>query len=251
MRASELSKETRTLLSDARTKLRQARRVVTFSGAGLSAESGLATFRDTETNALWARYDPKELASRTGFERNPERVLDWYQWRRSKYAGVTPNPAHLALARSENLIHVTQNVDNLLEQAGAKTNDVLHLHGTITKDRCDAVCGYEEEVDMRNPPPPRQCPRCGALIRPSVVWFGENLPNDVWESASAACSHADCLLVVGTSRTVYPAAGLVEAVSNAGGQIISVNTVAEGTSNSNTIELVGKAGELLPALLDD
>lgn len=239
------------LLSQARATLKKARYVVTFSGAGLSAESGLATFRDTETDALWARFDPRELASRVGFEKSPERVLDWYQWRRSKYANVAPNPAHLTLARHSKLIHITQNVDNLLEQAGAMTSNVLHLHGTIMKDHCDARCGHEEEVDMHHPPSLRRCPQCNALMRPSVVWFGESLPADIWRSAEVLCGHTDCLLVVGTTRTVYPAASLVELVSNAGGQVIVINTVSEGTSDSNTIELIGKAGELLPILLDD
>ena len=224
--------------------------MATFSGAGLSAESGLATFRDTETDALWTRFNPADLASIGGFQADPKRVSDWYRWRRGRYAKVAPNPAHLALAGQQNLIHITQNVDDLLEQAGAKTSNVLHLHGTITRDRCHADCGYEEEIDLQDPPPLRRCPGCDNYMRPSVVWFGEGLPADVWNSAQAVCRRADCLLVVGTSATVYPAAGLIDVVSSQGGQMIVINTKPDDTRRADTIELIGPAGELIPALLE-
>lgn len=238
-------------LSEARTIIRNARYVATFSGAGLSAESGLATFRDTETDALWSRFQAAELASVTGFEEDPQRVSDWYRWRRKKYAGVTPNPAHRAMAGQENLIHITQNVDNLLEKAGANSARVVHLHGTITRDHCHALCGYEEEIDMHNPPPLRHCPQCKAYMRPSVVWFGERLPPDVWMSAEAVCYQADCLIVVGTSASVTPAANLIDVVSGSGGKIIVINTQSEQTHRAHTVNLIGPAGELLPRLLED
>ncbi len=237
-------------LSDARAAIQKARYVATFSGAGLSAESGLATFRDTETDALWSRYDPRELASIDGFEKNPERVSDWYRWRRSKYVKVVPNPAHYALADQKNLVHVTQNVDNLLEQAGVRTANVLHLHGTITRDRCHNNCGHEEEIELQNPPRLRRCPQCNAYMRPSVVWFGEGLPSDVWRAAEAVCRRADCLLVIGTSAVVYPAASLIEVVSSAGGQVIVINTRPDDSRRADNIEIVGPAGEVIPELLD-
>jgi NAD-dependent deacetylase len=236
-------------LADARAIIRKARCVATFSGAGLSAESGLATFRDPETDALWTRFRPADLASIDGFEENPKRVSDWYRWRRSQYAKVTPNPAHLALAGQENLTHITPNVDNLLEQAGATRSKVLHLHGTITRDHCHAACGYEEEINMQNPPVLRRCPNCKAYMRPSVVWFGERLPPDVWVSAEAVCRRADCLIVVGTSATVTPAANLIEVVSGQGGHIIVINTKSDETRRAHTTKLIGPAGELLPVLL--
>jgi NAD-dependent deacetylase len=190
-------------LSDARTILAEAEHVAVFSGAGLSAESGIATFRDTETDALWSRFDPTELASVTGFEANPERVADWYAWRRIKVAKAHPNPAHIALAKKPSLIHITQNVDDLSERAGGNEKNILHIHGTITKDHCHAACGHEEIIDLQHPPVFRHCPKCDALMRPSVVWFGEGLPADVWSRAVALCQRTDCLIVIGTSATVY------------------------------------------------
>jgi len=237
-------------LSKARNIISQAQYVATFSGAGLSAESGLATFRDTETDALWSRFNPAELASLEGFEENPQRVTDWYHWRRSRYAKVTPNPAHLALARQKNLMHVTQNVDNLLEQAGARRENVLHLHGTITRDHCHAGCGHEEKIDLRNPPRLRRCPQCDHYMRPSVVWFGEGLPSSVLKSAAAVCNRTDCLIVVGTSATVYPAASLIDLVSGNGGQIIVVNSKSDGVRDANAVALIGPAGRVVPALLE-
>lgn len=221
-----------------------------FSGAGLSAESGIATFRDTETDALWSRFNPMELASPKGFEENPARVTDWYCWRRTKLAEARPNPAHFALARQPGLIHVTQNVDDLSERAGANEQNILHVHGTITKDHCLAVCGYEEIIDLQDPPALRRCPNCDSFMRPSVVWFGEIGPPDVWDRAQVVCQRADCLLVIGTSATVYPAAGLIEAVYANRGRIIVVNTNPSEASQMATVELTGRAGDIVPKLID-
>lgn len=235
-------------IAQARALLSEAGQVTAFSGAGLSAESGIATFRDTETDALWSRFDPMELASPEGFAANPERVIDWYAWRRVKLADVKPNPAHLALAGQAELIHITQNVDDLSERAGASEQNLLHLHGTITKDHCHAACGYEERIDLRHPPRHRQCPNCTDVMRPSVVWFGEGLPQDVWMRAVEVCRRADCLIVIGTSATVYPAAALIEAVYQGGGDIIVVNTNPSEASRMATVELTGPAGEIVPRL---
>ncbi len=237
-------------LFDARAILKEAEHVAVFSGAGLSAESGIATFRDTETDALWSRFNPMELASVTGFEANPQRVVDWYCWRRTKVAKARPNPAHLALAKQPSLIHITQNVDDLSERAGADEQNILHVHGKITKDHCHAACGYEETVDLHDPPAFRRCPQCDSLMRPSVVWFGESLPADIWARAIAVCQRADCLLVIGTSATVYPAAGLIEVVHANRGRIIIVNTNPGEGSHFATVELIGPAGEIVPGLLD-
>ena len=236
-------------LSDARAILAEAERVAVFSGAGLSAESGIATFRDTETDALWSRFDPMELASVTGFEANPERVVDWYCWRRTRVAKAQPNPAHVALAKQPSLIHITQNVDDLSERAGGNEKNILHVHGTITKDHCHAVCGHQERIDLQNPPAFRRCPNCHSLMRPSVVWFGEGLPADVWSRAVALCQRTDCLIVIGTSATVYPAAGLIEVVQANRGRIIVINTHPSEGSHLATVELIGPAGEIVPQLL--
>jgi NAD-dependent deacetylase len=235
-------------IADARALIAGAGCVVVFSGAGLSAESGIATFRDTETDALWSRFDPMELASPEGFAANPERVAEWYQWRRRKLADAMPNPAHVALAAQPGLIHVTQNVDDLAERAGAREQNMLHVHGTITRDHCHAVCGYEEAIDLRDPPGLRHCPDCGSYLRPSVVWFGEGMPPTVWPEAEAACRRADCLLVIGTSATVYPAAALIDAVHRNRGRIIVVNTNRSDTSRIATVELIGPAGAIVPQI---
>lgn len=234
----------------AREILAQSRRVAAFSGAGLSAESGLPTFRDSETDALWARYDPLELASVEGFAANPGRVIDWYNWRRGRYAGVEPNAAHRALAAQARMIQITQNVDNLLEQAGAAPARVHHLHGSILDDRCHSpACEHRESVDPANPLPLRACPRCGDRMRPAVVWFGETLPEDVWLRAQSLCTALDCLLVVGTSATVYPAAGLIELARHHGSRIVVVDPNPGAAGDLADVYLGGAAGELLPALL--
>ncbi len=238
-------------LERARAILAQSTRAAAFSGAGLSAESGLPTFRDPETDALWSRYDPTELASADAFAANPERVIDWYNWRRSRYAKVKPNAAHRALARQAGMIQITQNVDDLLEQAGVPPQQVYHLHGGILDDRChNPACEYRETIDPEDPPALRACPRCGHSMRPAVVWFGENLPQDVWLRAQRLCSALDCLLVVGTSATVYPAAGLIELARHYGSRVIVVDPNPGAAGDQADVFLAGAAGEILPALLD-
>jgi NAD-dependent deacetylase len=238
-------------LQAARELLAKSRAVAAFSGAGLSAESGLATFRDPDSDALWSRFDPTELASVTGFEANPERVIDWYNWRRARLAAVQPNAAHRALAAQPRMIQVTQNVDHLLEQAGVAEPQVLHLHGSILDDRChNPGCDYRERVDLETARPLRGCPRCGEPVRPAVVWFGENLPQATWMQAQQLCTTLDCLLVIGTSATVYPAAGLVELARANGSRIIVVDPNPGVASSAADIYLAAPAGEALPLLLD-
>jgi len=211
-------------LRAARELLAESRAVAAFSGAGLSAESGLSTFRDPDSDALWSRFDPAELASVAGFEANPERVIDWYNWRRARLAAVQPNAAHRALAAQPRMIQITQNVDHLLEQAGLAGRQVLHLHGSILDDRClNPGCGYRERVDLESARRLRGCPRCGEPMPPAVVWFGENLPQATWMQAQRLCTKLDCLLVIGTSASVYPAAGLVELARASGSRIIVVD----------------------------
>jgi len=236
-------------ITKAREALQRAERVVVFSGAGLSAESGISTFRGAQDNALWSRYDPMKLASLAGFAEDAATVIDWYSWRRQTLAGAEPNRAHLALAAHPALLQITQNVDDLLERAGVPASQILHLHGSIIKDRCHANCGVEENVSLEDPPALHRCVKCGALMRPTVVWFGESLPAGVWQEAERACRQSDCLLVVGTSASVYPAAGLIDLAQNAGSQVIIVNTEWSEAGSRSQHQLIGPAGLILPELL--
>ncbi len=215
----------------------------------MSAESGVPTFRDAQTGGLWARHDPMRLASPQGFADDPQLVSEWYADRRRAIAEAQPNGAHIALARHSEMIHVTQNVDDLLHRAGAQR--IIQLHGTIAHDRCNGGCGFREKVEMDNPPALRTCPQCGDQLRPAVVWFGEALPGDAWAQAERACGECDVLLVIGTSAVVYPAAGLIGLAKSAGAGIIVVNTHQSDASGLADVELIGKASEVVPALLDE
>ncbi len=238
-------------LEAARDLLARSSRVAAFSGAGLSADSGLPTFRDPATDALWARYDPTELASIQGFDSNPQLVIDWYNWRRGMYAGVAPNAAHSALATQPRLVQITQNVDDLLERAGVPPEHVYHLHGSILQDRCHAdACDYRERVDPAVPQSLRACPRCGAPLRPAVVWFGESLPIDVWSRAQSLCEQLDCLLVIGTSASVYPAAGLIALARECGARIVVVDPNPNAASDVADVFVQAAAAEIVPVLLD-
>ena len=187
------------------------------------------------------------LASPQGFAEDPQLVSQWYAHRRHAIAEAQPNDAHIALARHSEMIHVTQNVDDLLHRAGAQ--HVVQLHGTIAHDRCNGDCGFREAVDMTNPPALRTCPQCGDQLRPAVVWFGEALPSDAWTEAERACRDCEVLLVIGTSAVVYPAAGLIGLAKSAGARIIIVNTHQSDASGLADVELLGKASEVVPAIL--
>ena len=238
------------LIKRAVEKLANAVHPVSFSGAGLSAESGIATFRDSsDEGALWSRFDPQQLASQEGFRAAPETVIDWYNWRRQILSGAQPNNAHRSLASLKGWWHITQNVDNLLESAGANVNQVLHLHGLLTEDHCNAKCGNVETVNLSCAPKLRRC-ACGSYMRPSVVWFGEELPADNLQSARDKTQKADLMLVVGTSAQVYPAAGLIDLALGNDAQIIIVNTESSNFGGRHVIELIGPAGDLLPELIN-
>ena len=221
-----------------------------FSGAGLSAESGLSTFRDPDSDALWSRFDPTELASIQGFQANPQRVIDWYAWRRRQHAGVEPNAAHRALAGQPRMMQITQNVDHLLEQAGVPADRVLHLHGSILSDRChNEICHHREAIKLDDPPGLRACPECGDAMRPAVVWFGEGLPQHTWQRAQRICLSLDCLIVVGTSAAVYPAAGLITLARQQACRVIVVDPNPGAAGDLADIFLQAPAGEVLPELL--
>lgn len=235
------------MIEQAKKIIKTASRIVAFSGAGLSAESGIATFRDAQTGGMWAKHDPMRLASPQGFEEDPALVIEWYAQRRKDIALAAPNSAHDALARRSDIINVTQNVDDLLHRAGAK--QIIALHGSIVRDRCHSSCGYEETIKMKDPPGLRDCPDCGSQLRPAVVWFGESLPVDAWDKAERVCSECDVLLVIGTSAAVYPAAGLIDRAKSTGAKIIIVNTQSSDASHLADYELLGKASELVPRIL--
>lgn len=194
---------------------------------------------------MWSKFDPMQLASQEGFKVDPAMVVDWYNWRRKALAKVAPNDAHITLG-NQSMVHITQNVDHLLEAGGAAPGSVLHLHGSLLEDHCNANCGFSESIELSDPPGLRECPDCGAYMRPSVVWFGEQLPDEVMHQAMAATIKADVFLVVGTSAVVYPAAGLISVARQNDAEVIVVNT--EASDDSREIELIGRAGEVVPQL---
>lgn len=240
-----------------RDALRTARHVVVFTGAGVSAESGIPTFRDAQTG-LWARFDPMELATPEAFARDPALVWGWYESRRNRVLRAEPNPAHRAIAALASKVTalslVTQNVDDLHERAGSR--DVVHLHGRITAPRCEA-CGAPFALPAEPPDlpedgaridPPR-CRGCDGRVRPGVVWFGEALPEDAWDRATRAARDCDLLLCVGTSALVYPAASLVHLAIAAGAVTVQVNPNRTEMDARVTHTLRGAAGVVLPELL--
>lgn len=235
-------------MQQARAWIRAAKRVAALTGAGISAESGVPTFRGA--GGLWRNRRPEDLATPQAFARDPKTVWEWYQWRRSLLAEVEPNPAHFALAKLERNTPefwlITQNVDGLHDRAGSRK--ILKVHGDIWMVRCLA-CGAETRDErLEFPEIPPLC-HCGGILRPGVVWFGEALPQDVWDAAEDAVVHCEVLLVVGTSAVVYPAAGLIPLAKSGGARVIEVNTEATPYSEQVDLSLRGKAGELLPDLI--
>lgn len=232
--------------------VRAARRILLLSGAGMSAESGVPTFRDAQAG-LWASFRPEDLATEEAFRRNPQQVWDWYAMRREAIARVAPNAGHLAIARFQHahpgrLTVATQNVDGLHQRAGSP--GVLALHGNIAEDRWldrpRSCCRSDPPLPGR---PPR-CATCGNLRRPAVVWFGEMLPAAVLAAAEQAAGDADLVLVVGTSGVVYPAAGLAR-MAPAGARVVVVNPHASDLDDAAHEVLRGTAAGLLPRLLQE
>lgn len=227
--------------------------IAVLSGAGISAESGVPTFRD-DKNGLWARFDPYELSSTQGWQQHPERVWGWYLWRHHLVGRVEPNDGHRAIAAWQDhaeVTVVTQNVDDLHERAGSTS--VHHLHGSLFRFRC-AGCGaaYTDELpDMPEPAVEVEPPVCGCgdLIRPDIVWFGEQLPEVPWQRAVEATQTADVVVVVGTSSIVYPAAGLPELALARGAVVVEVNPEPTPLSASATAVVRESASQALPTLL--
>lgn len=235
-------------LPDLAARLASAREVAALTGAGISAESGIPTFRDP--GGIWQKFKPEELANVHAFLDDPELVQQWYRHRREVAERTTPNPGHLALARLEELVDsfslITQNVDNLHQRAGSK--NVVELHGNITRNYCiDCLTPSDAPADDQ---PVATCPECGGLIRPDIVWFGEMLPPDAYLQAESSARSCDVFLSIGTSAAVYPAAGLPLLAREEGAYVAEINLEPSSISDYVNVSIIGRAGEIIPQLID-
>lgn len=236
--------ETRALIE----VLTRAKHVAVSTGAGISAESGIPTFRGKE--GLWKKYRAEELATPTAFTQNPELVWEFYEWRRGIIAEKAPNPGHEVLARWENVFPffslITQNIDGLHQKAGS--TDMLELHGNIWKLRCteEGTVSENHQTPLEEVPP--LCPNCGAVLRPHVVWFGESLSPTVLHKAFQLSSECDVMFVIGTSALVQPAASLPLSAAEAGAKIVEINPDPTPLTPYADFSFRGKAGEILPLI---
>jgi NAD-dependent deacetylase len=234
--------------SDLIDQLKSARHIAVLTGAGTSAESNIPTFREAQTG-LWAKYNPEDLATPQAFRRNPKLVWDWYAWRRELVSQANPNPGHLALAELEHHVPkftlITQNVDGLHQRAGNR--NVTELHGNISRIICSrertTVNQWSETGEV-----PR-CSRCGAYLRPDVVWFGESLPSEALYAAFAAAKDCDLFLSVGTSALVQPAASLPLAAIEQKIMTVEVNPDSTPLTPYVDFHLAGPAGQVLPQMV--
>ena len=228
--------------------IREAQNLAVLTGAGVSAESGVPTFRGSD--GLWKKYRATDLATPEAFKKDPELVWEFYNWRRELIGKVKPNPAHYALAELErkksDFILITQNVDGLHLAAGSK--NVLEIHGSIWRVKC-TKCEFQAE-DRRVPLPKLPtCPQCGALLRPAVVWFGEALDFHILEKAFQASKECDLMLVIGTSAMVHPAASLSLEAKSGGARVIEINLEETPQTSQLDLTILGKAGEILPEIV--
>lgn len=240
------------LLHDAAQLLRKARRVAALTGAGVSAESGVPTFRGSD--GLWEGHRIEEVATPQAFAHCPELVWRFYNQRRANLRNIAPNPGHYALVdlesnffQNDRFSLITQNVDGLHRLAGNQR--VFELHGNITRTRC-TQCGRNEARGLEPLDDLPRCRECHGLLRPDIVWFYEALPEDVWDQAANATAACDVFLVIGTSAVVYPAAGLVSAAKEAGATVIEINLNRSGASSIADLCLLGPSGILLPQLVN-
>jgi NAD-dependent deacetylase len=230
-------------------KLKKSSSLVFFTGAGISAESGIPTFRGKD--GIWNKLKPEELANFDAFMRNPEMVWEWYNHRKKVIHNSQPNAGHLTIAEMQNYFKnvtvVTQNIDNLHRRAGSK--NIYELHGNIERNFCvNCKTFYNEELDFTNGVP--KC-ECGGLVRPDVVWFGEFLPEDQFASGGKAAMNSDIFFIVGTSAVVYPAAGLVHTAKQSGSILVEVNVESTDISSYVDYSFVGEAGKVLPKILEE
>jgi len=245
---TEVSVEKPRFDPDLISALRDAHHVCVLTGAGISAESGVPTFRDAQ-QGLWAKYDPHELATPEAFEENPELLWRWYRWRRELVAEANPNAGHLALARLTELVPrltlVTQNVDGLHQRAGSR--GVIEFHGNLFDDRCHAEgCVVVHDQQAAVP----VCPNCGANLRPGVVWFGEAIPENALNESFAAAADCSVFLSVGTSSLVYPAAGLADVARENRAIVAEINPNPTLHAETYDFAIVGNAGVALPKLVE-
>lgn len=235
-------------LHEARDRLTSAQMVTILTGAGISADSGIPTFRGND--GLWRNFRAEDLATPEAFERNPRLVWEWYDWRRQLIAGTSPNAAHYAIAAFESKVSrfslITQNVDGLHGQAGSR--HILELHGDIWKVRCTHCHLVTDNRDVPLPLLP-SCHACGKLLRPHIIWFGEALDRQILEASFRAAESSDVLLIVGTSGVVYPAAMLMPAAKAAGAFVIEVNLDPTPYSSGADLSFHGRASEIVPLLL--
>ena len=228
--------------------LRDARHVCILTGAGVSAESGVPTFRDAQ-DGLWAKYEPQDLATPEAFLADPALIWRWYRWRRELVADAQPNPGHYAIARLSELVPrvtlVTQNVDGLHQRAGSK--NIVEFHGNLFDDRCFADGTlHTASKDMEIP----TCPDCGANLRPGVVWFGEAIPEAASNESYAAASDCDVFMSIGTSSLVYPAAGLANLAKDNGAIVAEINLNPTTHAATFDVAIAGKSGVVLPELIE-
>jgi len=229
--------------------LKESESIVFFTGAGISSESGIPTFRGKE--GLWNKFRPEELANFNAFIKNPQLVWEWYNYRRKIVHDAKPNPAHLIIADMQNYFKdvtvVTQNVDNLHRRAGSKK--VFELHGNIERNFCiNCKIFHNEELDFSGGVP--KC-ECGGLIRPDVVWFGEYLPEDQFLGGEKAAIKSDIFFVIGTSALVYPAVGLVYTAKASGATVVEINIEETNLSSIANYSFFGKVGEILPGIFEE
>jgi NAD-dependent deacetylase len=232
--------------------LARAARVAVFTGAGVSRESGIPTFREPETG-LWVRYDPMQLATPEAYRNDPEFVWSWYEHRFGVVTAAEPNPGHFAIAELERLLPrvavITQNIDGLHQRAGS--SHVIELHGTMHSFRCidgrHRGYGWNDIANQEEKPP--RCPECGEYLRPEVVWFGEGLPPDALNAAQQLSAGCEAMLIVGTSGVVYPAAAMPLIAHEAGATVIDVNPRRDELSQIADVFLQGPGGEVMPELV--
>ncbi len=235
-------------IKELKEKLWQAKHVTVLTGAGISAESGVPTFRGE--GGLWKQFRAVDLATPEAFSRNPKLVWEFYNWRRELLAPLSPNPGHFALAEVERRIPhftlITQNIDGLHEKAGS--SNIIELHGNIWKVRCTRC---QRVIDDRRVPLPElpACESCGSLLRPHVVWFGEMLAPQVLNAAYEAIGNSDLMIVTGTSGTVQPAASMGAQAKRNGASVAEINFEPTPLSDLYDISILGKSGEILPQLL--
>jgi len=231
------------------SKLQRAESVTVFTGAGISAESGVPTFRGTD--GIWKKFRPEELANFDAFIRNPELVWEWYKHRKQIVASIQPNAGHTALAEMERRFPqfaiITQNIDNLHRRAGSK--NIYELHGNVERNYCIGCGKNFTDAEIMSMDKVPRCTSCGDLVRPDVVWFGEQLPVEQWEKSVSAAERAEVFFSIGTSAVVYPAASLPLTAKKAGAYIIEINIERTELSPWADEVLLGRSGDILPNIL--